>query len=56
MKPDPNTSLRDEVQKLKRLLRSSKAVMHGVATVDVEFDDTEMRAKVKPYVVRLKQR
>lgn len=48
--------LEHDVASLKQLLRSAKAVQHGLATVDVEFDDQEMRASPRPGAVASQQR
>lgn len=44
--------LQQDVDCLKQLLRRSVAVQHGLATIDVEFDDQEMRARPRPGAVR----
>ena len=42
--------LQQDVADLKQTLRRSVAVQFGLATIDVEFDDREMRARPRPGV------
>ena len=46
--------LQQDVASLKQLIRRSVAVQHGLATIDVEFDDQEMRASPRPGAVQKK--
>lgn len=48
MPADNLEGLRHEVAETKQLLRAAKAAQYGVMTVDVEFDEEEMRARPKP--------
>lgn len=45
MKREDLEGLQQDVASLKQLLRRSVAAQHGLATIDVEFDDREMRAR-----------